>query len=65
MALWRELKDLLKINDCLHKGPKSNHLILDLLLRFSSYRVALTADMEKAFLMIAVDNRDCDVLHFL
>ena len=52
------------LNDCLHKGPKFNQLILDLLLRFRSYKVALTADVEKAF-MIAVENRDRDVLCFL
>ena len=53
------------LNDCLHKGPKFNQLILDLLLRFRSYRVALTADVEKAFLMIAVDDKDRDVLRFI
>ena len=37
------------LNDCLYKGPKFNQLILDLLLRFRSYKVALTADLEKAF----------------
>ena len=53
------------LNDCLHKGPKFNQLILDLLLRFQSYRIALTADIEKAFLMISVDDHDRDVLRFL
>ena len=53
------------LNDCLHKGPKFNQLILDLLLRFRSYKIALTADIEKAFLMISVDDRDRDVFRFL
>lgn len=53
------------LNDCLYKGPKFNQLILDLLLRFRLYKVALTADIEKAFLMIAVDIRERNVLHFL
>ena len=53
------------LNDCLHKGPKFNQLILDLLLRFRSYRIALTADIEKGFLMISVDDLDHDVLRFL
>ena len=53
------------LNDCLHKGPKFNQLILDLLLRFRSYRIALTADVEKAFLMIAVNEQDRDVLRFI
>lgn len=47
------------LNDCLHKGPRFNQLILDLL----SYRIALTADIEKAFLIISVDDRD--ILRFL
>ena len=53
------------LNDCVHKGPKFNQLILDLLLRFRSYRIARTADTEKAFLMISVDDHHCDVLRFL
>ena len=53
------------LNDCLYKGPKFNQLILDLLQRFRSYKIALTADVEKAFLMIAVNERDRDVLRFL
>ena len=53
------------LNDCLHKGPKFNQLILDLLLRFRSYRIALTADLEKAFFMISVNDHDRDVLRFL
>lgn len=53
------------LNDCLNKGPKFHQLILDLLLRFRSYRVALTADVEKEFLMISVEDKDRDVLRFL
>ena len=39
-----------------------NQVILDLLL---SYRIALTADVEKAFLMIAIDDKDRDFLRFI
>lgn len=53
------------LNECLYKGPKFHQLILDLLIRFRSYRVALIADVEKAFLMIAVDEKDRDVLRFV
>ena len=52
------------LNDCLHTGPKSNQKILDILLRFRCYRVALTADIEKAFLMISINKEDRDVLRF-
>ena len=53
------------LNECLYKGPKFHQFILDLLIRFRSYRVALIADVEKAFLMIAVDEKDRDVLRFI
>ena len=53
------------LNECLYKGPKFQQLILDLLIRFRAYKVAVIADVEKAFLMIAVDERDRDVLRFL
>jgi hypothetical protein len=53
------------LNECLYKGPKLNQLILDLVIRFRSYKVAVTADVEKAFLMIAVYHKNCDVLRLL
>ena len=53
------------LNDCLLKGPKFNQLIFDLLLRFRFYKIALTADLEKAFLMVSVDEADRDVLRFI
>jgi len=42
----------ISINDCLLSGPKFEQNILDILLRFRMYRIALNADVEKAFLMI-------------
>lgn len=53
------------LNDCLLKGPKFNQLIFDLLVRFRSYKVALIADLEKAFLMVSIEEADCDVLRFI
>ena len=53
------------LNDCLHVGPSLNPLLFDVLLRFRIYRVALVADIEKAFLNIAVDKEDRDCLRFL
>ncbi len=53
------------LNDCLCTGPKFNQKILEILLRFRSYRIALIADIEKAFLMISVAPVDRDVLRFL
>ena len=53
------------LNDCLHSGPKFDQKILDILLRFRSHRVAVTADIEKAFLMISMSPDDCEFLRFL
>ena len=46
-------------------GPKFNQRILDILLRFHVHRVAVTADVEKTFLMVSVAKHDRDVLRFL
>ena len=53
------------LNDCLHTGPKFNQNVFDILLKFRTYQIALTADIEKAFLMISIDKRDRDALRFL
>ena len=53
------------LNDCLYTGPKFDQKILDILLRFRVHRVALTGDIEKAFLMISMAEKDRDVLRFL
>ena len=53
------------LNECLYKGLKFQQLILYLLIRFRSYKVALIADLEKAFRMIAVDEKDRYVLPFI
>ena len=53
------------LNDCLHTGPKLQQSIFDLLLHFRTHRVGLTADIEKAFLMIGTAEEDRDVLRFL
>ena len=50
------------LNDCLYTSPKFNQMILDILLRF---RIALTADIERAFLQIGIQEEDRDVLRFL
>ena len=39
--------------------------ILDILLRFRTYKIAITANIEKEFLMVSVQELDRDVLRFL
>ena len=53
------------LNDCLYKGPQLTPLLFDILLRFRSKIVALTTDIEKAFLQISVTDSDRDYLRFL
>ena len=55
----------LSLNDCLFSGPKFDQSILDILLRFRMYSIALVADVEKAFLMVSVRAEDCNALRFL
>uniref|UniRef100_A0A1X7TX29 Uncharacterized protein n=1 Tax=Amphimedon queenslandica TaxID=400682 RepID=A0A1X7TX29_AMPQE len=50
------------LNECLHIGPKLNQQILEILLRFTFYRIALIAHIEKAFRMVSIDSKDRDVL---
>ena len=42
------------LNDCLYAGPTFGQNILDILLRFRLFQIAVTADIEKAFLMVSV-----------
>ena len=53
------------LNDCLHVGPSLNPLLYDILLRFRIAGVAITTDIEEAFLNIEVDKTDRDNLRFL
>jgi hypothetical protein len=53
------------LNDCLHVGPSLNPLLFDILVRFRQKRIALIADIEKAFLNVEVDKIDRDCLRFL
>jgi hypothetical protein len=64
-ASARDIRSSTSLNDCLHVGPSLNPLLMDILLRFRVNRVALVADIEKAFLNVGVDKRDRDCLRFL
>ena len=53
------------LNDCMEVGPCLLGNLTEILLRFRRWGIALTADIEKAFLQIAVKKEDCDVHRFL
>ena len=57
--------DVLTLNDRLEVGPNYMPHLFDTLLRFRSYMVALTADIEKAYLQIEVKEADRDFLRLL
>ena len=54
----------ISLNQCLHTGPSLLPKIIDIMLRFRSKQVVLVGDLEKAFLMVAVDERHRDFLRF-
>ena len=53
------------LNDCLHVGPSLSALLYSILIRFRENKVALVADIEKAFLNVEVNKEDRDCLRFL
>ena len=46
-------------------GPNLIPKLFDILIRFHWNTIAITADIEKAFLMIGINQRDRNLLHFL
>ena len=58
-------KSAVALNDCLKAGPSLNPHLFDILLRFREKRVAIVANIEKAFLNIEVHEKDRDSLRFL
>ena len=53
------------LNSCLYPGPCLLKAVAEILVRFRFYPIVLTADIEKAFLMIGIHPSNCDVLRFL
>lgn len=53
------------LNKCLHAGPNLNAHMGKLLIRFRSKRVAVTGDIEKAFLQLVLKQEDRDSVRFV
>ena len=53
------------LNSCLYTGPCLLKTVAEIIARFRLFPIAITADIEKAFLMISVNPRDRDALRFL
>ena len=61
----KSVESPLSINDCLLTGPNLIPKLFNVLIRFHWNLIAVTADIEKAFLMIAIHRNDRDMLQFL
>lgn len=53
------------LNDCMEVGPCLLGDLTAILVRFRRWRIAITADIQKAFLQIRVRPEDCNVHRFL
>ena len=53
------------LNDCLPTGPNYISQLVDVLARFRWNPIAISADIEKAFLMISIQESHRDMLRFL
>ena len=53
------------LNQCLYTGPCMNPMLFDVLLRFRVHSIALSADIEKAYLQISIWPPHRDYLRFL
>ena len=59
------LKGQACLNDISYKGQCLNPELYNLLLQFRVYPIAITGDIEKAYLQISVNVKDRDLLRFL
>ena len=58
-------KGSLSLNECLHRGPVILEDLCGVLLRFRAKKIRIIADIEKAFLQVALNPQDRDVTRFL
>ena len=64
-ASSKSTKGHLSLNECLYRGPVNLEDLCGLLMRFRTKRIALTADIEKAFLQVRLNEADRNVTRFL
>ncbi|XP_049523124.1 uncharacterized protein LOC119452753 [Dermacentor silvarum] len=53
------------LNELLEKGPKINNNMVKMLVNFRLHKIGITADVQKAFLQIGIQEPDRDALRFL
>lgn len=52
------------MNDCLQNGPNCTPQLFDMHVKFCWHKIGLTADIEKAFLMVGINEADSDMVRF-
>ncbi|XP_063364633.1 uncharacterized protein LOC134653232 [Cydia amplana] len=57
--------DKKSLNECLYSGPSMLEDLTALLLKFRTKKIAIVADVEKAFLQVGLQEKDRDVTRFL
>lgn len=60
-----KLRNEKSLNECLYSGPSMLEDLTGLLLKFRMGKIGITADVEKAFLQVALQEDDRDVTRFL
>lgn len=63
-ASARATPELPSLNECLYPGPPLQNKLWDILVRQRAYPIALTADIQKAFLQIRIRESERDALRF-
>ena len=64
-ASVRVSSEAMSLNDCLYTGPNLMQDLTGILLKFRTHRIAFTADIEKAFLQVELNNQDMDATRLL
>ena len=63
-ASAKESKGVPSLNDCLHTGPSLQNKLWSVLVRGRFHPVAITGDLQKAFLQVRIREDDRDALRF-
>ena len=58
-------KNARSLNECLFKGPDLNVSLVSMLLNARRHNILTTCDIEKAFLMVGINEKDRNCLRFL
>ncbi|VDI73293.1 Hypothetical predicted protein [Mytilus galloprovincialis] len=58
-------KEMPSLNECLYRGPVLLNNLCGIFMRFRLHKIAMVADIEKAFLQVGLQEDDRDVTRFM